>query len=229
MRADDANDATRRGRLKGIGSVPMIVALLLLGACATPPPLDRLAYAGAVGVQGTQVAAINILTGATQGSQPIDLVPMGTTVVPLAVGPMPELRFHADDQRAFGESLRTELVRLGLFGAALDGSRPETEAPAPEVTIDLLFARTMHDSDRQQYLLSVGMKISGDRWTLLRRYRIDSGEQASTWERLVSRAGEGKARAARMLLAKLIPDIEAFVALMKVRPVPKGQVALASD
>ncbi len=99
-----------------------LAVLAGLTGCASPIPLNNITYDKAVTVTSTKVARVSVISGAVRGSGSSTLIPMGTTFIPIASGPNVALHFNAKDQQAFGESLRTELVRTGLLRTAYAGS-----------------------------------------------------------------------------------------------------------
>ena len=198
----------------------VVTASLVLAGCATPIPLDNIRFTGAVATSSELAARVNVVTGAVRGSNSSTLVPIGNIFVPMSSGPVPHLQFHADDQRAFGESLRAELSRLRLFKMATTAS----DSPS-DVTINVLFAQTFHDINMQIYTLDVAMEILGGAKPFLRQYRVVSSEKDSTWEKWNTNAYEGKAKAVKLLLGKLIPDIEAYVAAAIKDPPRKPAVS----
>jgi hypothetical protein len=192
----------------------IVTASLALVGCATPIPLDGIQYPGTVATSSDLAAKVNVVTGAVHGSSSSTLVPIGSIFVPISSGPVPELQFHAEDQRAFGQSLRAELSRLRLFKTATTAS----DSPA-DVTINVLFAQTFHNINMQIYTLDVAMEILGGPKPFLKQYRVISSEKDSTWEKWNTNAYEGKAKAVKLLLEKLIPDIESYVpAVAKKKP-----------
>jgi hypothetical protein len=135
--------------------------------------------------------------------------------VPIFAGPVPELQFHPDDQRAFGESLRRELVRLKLVRSAVTAEA----GISPDITVSLLFAQTVHNNMLQIYILDVVMELQGGPKPFLKQYRVASSEKDSELAKMNTTAYEAKAKAAKLLLEKLIPDIEAYVATVQKKPV----------
>ena len=133
---------------------------------------------------------------------------MGKTFTPISFGKYPDLQFNARDQRAFGVSLSDELVRLGLFKVAFD---PLTGRRA-DVRINMLFALTDHSSSFQQYSLLVAMEITDGVAPVVKEYRIVSNEKDSLWEKMHTTGFQGKAKAVKLLLERVIPDIETFIA-----------------
>lgn len=192
-------------RLRALGWTALV---LFAAGCATPIPLDKIAYTGPVAVSTDMRAKVRISSGTATGAAPAAMVVAGGAFFTVTRGPAPHLYFGGEDQRAFGEALRTELVRLGLFASATQGLVDEPG----DMTINVVFLQTFHNPDRQQYVLDVLLDMSGGYRPLLKPYRIVSTEKDSWWQKMNTNAYEGKAKAARLLLEKLIPDIELYVA-----------------
>lgn len=193
-----------------------LAALAGLTGCASPIPLNNISYDQAVSVTSTKVAQVSIVSGAVRGSGTSTLVPVGTTFIPIASGPNPKLQFNAQDQQAFGESLRTELVRTGLLRAAK--ADVSAASPSPDLVINILFPQTYHNPYFQEYTLDVVMEILGGPIPLIKQYQVISSEKDSIWVKMNTNAYEGKAKAAKLLLERLIPDIESYIKLQRGTP-----------
>jgi hypothetical protein len=187
---------------------PLLLALLL-GGCVTPIPLNTLKYGQRTTVTSTKEAAVFVVTGEVRGASGSFLMPVGGIVIPVSSGPNPEFQFHSEDQQAFAESLRVELVRLGILKSAT-----ADQNASRDLRIQVVFAYTYHDPSWQEYVLDVVAEMTGGKEPLLRRYRVVSTEKDTTWEKWNTNAYEGKVKAARLLMEKLIPDIERYVASM---------------
>ena len=150
-----------------------------------------------------------VTPGAVRGASGSYMMPVGGIFIPMSTGPIPALQFNSEDQQAFAESLRAELVRLGVLKAA-----SADLAASKDLKIQVIFAQTYHNPSFQEYTLDVVAEMTGGKEPLLRQYRVISSERDSTWEKWNTNAHEGKAKAARLLMEKLIPDIERYVASM---------------
>lgn len=188
------------------------VALLaaLLTGCATPIPLDTVRYEHKTSVASDKDASVVIVSGVVSGSSATTMVPIGAIFVPLSTGPNPGLQFNVNDQRAFGESLRKELVRLGIVKSASDFS-----AQPKDLKVQVNFVQTYHNPNLQQYSLDVTAELTGGKAPMIQQYRVLSSEKDTFWERTNTTAYQGKAKAVRLLLEKMIPDIERYVAAME--------------
>lgn len=190
-------------------AIIFIALASLLSGCATPIPLNTLTYEQKPTVTSTKEATVVVVSGAVRGAAGSFLVPVGGIFVPMSTGPNPALQFNAQDQQEFAESLRTELVRLGVLKTA--SVDPNV---GKDLKIQVIFAQTFHNPNFQEYTLDVVAEMTGGKEPLLRQYRIVSSEKDSTWEKWNTNAYQGKAKAARLLMEKLIPDIERYVASM---------------
>lgn len=181
------------------------IVALALGGCATPIPLNNLTYPGAVTVKTSKSAEVKVVTGAVRGGSGTTMLPAGGILVPISSGPIPKLQFNSVDQEEFGESLRAELVRLGMTRAA------SSKNPDADIAIAVLFAQTYHNPSLQVYTLDVVVQITGGDQPAVHQYRVISNEGDSFWEKMNTDAYEGKAKAARLLLGKIIPDVEEYL------------------
>jgi hypothetical protein len=170
-----------------------VVAVLALAGCATPIPFSTLTLGGEPTVTSNKQAALFLISGATvdRNAEPIG--------------------FRAESQSEFIEVLRTVLLRLEVFQAVAIGD--------PAGRVDVKITVTFNEARYSQggwaptsYWLDVTMKIEGGKAQSLKQYRVSSNEGLSTWQSLNINAYEAKARAARMLLEMLVPDIRAYVA-----------------
>jgi hypothetical protein len=147
----------------------------------------------------------------TDNSAVVDVVTrQGTGLVPLTPGgPWVELarvQFNPEDQTLFAEYLRAELNRLGLL-RVMPGS-PDAK---PDVRILLTFTNSHLRSAFYEHTLGVTLNISSGGKTFERAYEIDSHENETPGKKWNTSGKEGKTLAARKLMAKLIPDIDAFL------------------
>lgn len=184
-----------------------LIALAIIGSvltgCATPIPLDNISYSGTNKASTSTEAKIRIISGAIKGDGTTTLVPVGGIFVPLSSGPNPELQFNEKDQQQFGQSLEKELAKRGILKRTEAGNEK-----TPQVNI--LFAQTRHMPSFQEYVLDVVMEMKGGKEPFLKQYRILSSENDSIGEKWSTNSYQGKEKAAKLLLAKLIPDIDDY-------------------
>lgn len=194
--------------MRTIAFILVLVSAVLAG-CATPIPLNSLKYEQETSIKSSNEATVVVISGAVRGATGSYLVPAGGIFIPVSTGPNPALQFNNVDQNAFGESLRAELVRLGIVKSASADS-----AGDKDLKIQVVFAQTYHNPNFQRYTLDVVAEMTGGKEPALRQYRVISSEKDSTWEKWNTNAYEGKAKAARLLMEKLIPDIESYISSM---------------
>jgi len=117
--------------------------------------------------------------------------------------------FNEADQQVFGESVRTELERLGLF-SHVDSSNTAND----DVRITLHFAKTVYLRHAYRYVLYVEMKIEKD-GGLVRswRYVADSNEGWSfaQWTFQMHQGEKAKARVAATLMKNMMADVEEWL------------------
>jgi predicted nucleotidyltransferase len=130
---------------------------------------------------------------------------MGGPGIP--VGKNPQFFFNQIDQKQFAETLRSELLRLAVFGSA-----PQMTANSKaDLDIKVAFRKTFHKVTFHEYTLDVTMYIHGGKETIVKVYKINSNEGATASEMWNTNPYQGKAKAIRKLLEKTIPDIQAYV------------------
>lgn len=147
---------------------PLLLALLL-GGCVTPIPLNTLKYDQKTTVTSTKEAAVFVTSGAVGGASDSYLMPVGGTFIPVSTGPNPAFQFNSEDQQAFAESLRTELVRLGILKSATADQNANRD-----LRIQVIFAQTYHDPSWQEYVLDVVAEMTGGKEPFVRQYRVVS-------------------------------------------------------
>ena len=167
---------------------------IALAGCAIDPALVKVSYDGQVARTSDKTASIQLTTGAVERFR-------GSAVA------NPRFDFDYQDQRTFVHSLRDELNRLGLLRVG------EVSPQAPEgvdVAIEIVFQRTVHIG--QHFTLDAVMQLRSGERKFTRRYYTSSVHGESLLGKLSYNIPQGKALAAKKLMARLIPDIEAFVA-----------------
>lgn len=179
----------------------VLAALVLALAGCMSRELVPVTYDGAVSRTSEKSGSLHMTTGRVES----DYAPGQIAQVPVN----PKVLFNPDDQRAFAESLKNELNRLGLLRVA---SISWQQVEPADVTVEIVFQRTVVFPVAVRYHLDVAMRLKSGERSFSRRYFVNSAERESTWTKLNTDAGKGKALAATKLMARLIPDIEAFVA-----------------
>lgn len=175
--------------------------VLALAGCVSPRELVPVTYQSTVARTSEKSGSLHMTTGSVES----DYAPGQIAQVRVN----PKVLFNLDDQRVFAEALKGELNRLKLLRVA-NISWQQVE-PA-DVTVEIVFQRTVVFPVAVRYILDVAMRLKSGERSFSRRYFISSSEGESTWTNLNTDAGQGKALAATKLMARLVPDIEAFVA-----------------
>ncbi len=155
------------------------------------PVLVKVTYDKPIRMTSDKTARLELIIGVVQGDRPY-----------------PSSLFNAQDQQVFTESLEEELLRLNLLRVFGEG---ESTIEGTDVLILLMFVHTTHDSNLHDYRLDVAMEICSADRAFKKRYQVLSSEGESILIRMGTNAAEGKAKAAKKLMAALIPDIEQFM------------------
>jgi hypothetical protein len=167
------------------------LSLLYVVPGCTTAPLGPVNYTGSVQVETQRAAIVEYEPGVVTGGSGIS-----------AEGPYPKLFFGDEDQLVFVESLTAELNRIGLLNAVREDAQPARENA---VRIQIMFMRTFHDPDDQNYILDVWMYIAGEKHDFSRTYQVKSHD--SFWDSLLFTASGEKKKAAERLMNLLIDDI----------------------
>ena len=190
---------TRITRLLGF-----IAVAALLSACVTPIPIDNLTYKGVASVRTDRTARIVITSSGLGDSNSTYLMPVGGTFIAMAKnsGQSP---FNVKDQQEFSQSLRKELVRLGIVKLATTDVNEKTDMVAA-VNID----RALLKTDFVEYTLDMTMLITGGKQPFRQHYHIVSSEKDSLWTKMNTNGAEAREKLAQLMPERLVPDIEAY-------------------
>lgn len=187
-----------------------------LVGCVHPGGVESVRYAGTVSESSGLSALIRINGGrAASGFEP----PEAKGAPPQAQSHDSVLGFHDVDQARFAQTLKRELVRLGLFASATIGVPSSNRS---DVTIELLFSEARHGPASNQYLLHVILVIKGQRNGLAATYKVVSKSAPAWWRTDYQEAMVGKRQVSQRLLDLMIPDIQEFLRRAKAskpRPV----------
>lgn len=190
----------------------LILSSIALSGCVNPV-LVKVPYDKPATVTSDKKASIQLMTGVVEGASGTTLMYGGPGVyIPISSGPIPELQFNLKDQQVFATSLKDELNRLNILNV-LEVS--EQKVNTDNMVIQLLFAQTSHNPNMQEYYLNVGMQLQYGSKTFAKRYEVISSEGETVWTKLNTNAAEGKMFAAKKLMLKILPDIQAFVKTIK--------------
>jgi hypothetical protein len=181
--------------------------LVLLVGCASPIPFNTISIGGVPTVTTTKVAELRLRTGSVKAASGSMLLPAGGAFVSVPTGPLVALAFGEKDQQEFVEQLRVELLRLRVFRAVERSASPA----AADLKIEVHFLETAHRELNQEYSIDATLRMSSASAAPVERvFRVNSNEGASIFEKLNTTAAEGKAKAVRRLLERLIPEIQAY-------------------
>lgn len=190
----------------------LTLTTLVFSGCANPV-LVKVTYDEPVTLVSDKTGSIQFSTGVVEGASGSSLMYVGPNLfVPVSTGPYPHLQFNFQDQRIFVESLKDELNRLKLLRVS---QVSEQRIEGADVSIEIIFVQTTHMPYMQEYFLNVAMQLRAGHQSSAKRYEILSSEGDSIWTKMNTNAAEGKEKAAKKLMTKLIPDIEKFLTSTK--------------
>ncbi len=188
----------------------VVAGLAALAGCETTAPLRPVTYNGKATVVSSNTATISFETGIVTGSEGTTIIQVGMDrFEPVSTGPTPHLHFDMGDQQVFVDSLASELLRLGILGQVWT---PETQQQAPDLVINVAFAKTHHDPNNNAYTLDVTMQIDTNGLIFAEYYNVVSTEGDSLWDKWNTGSLAGKTRAAEMLMIRLVQDIQDVIA-----------------
>jgi len=176
---------------------------LVLTGCVNPV-LVKVGYESPVAHTSGKSASIQLTTGVVEADP--------GPAYSIRARPNPSFHFNRQDQRIFVESLKDELNRLKLLRV---GQISERQVDGADVSIEVVFQRTTYFPVAQRYILDVAVRLKSGERGFARRYLVYSAEGESFWTKMNTDAADGKELAAKKLMARLIPDIEKFVAVLR--------------
>ena len=171
--------------------------------------LSELTYDGPTLVKSSKGSLVIVTPGPASGDGGSSVISVNGALISSPLGSNPTARFHDTDQLAFGEALRKELVRLGIVKSATSDSDASSD-----LKVEVIFLRTHHNPNFHRYTLHVEAKLIGGKETISHQYRILSSENDSIVEKWTTNGSEGKTKAARLLMERLVPDIERYISSM---------------
>lgn len=169
-----------------------LVALIAFAGCAAPIRLSTISLGGEPTITSTKHATIFLVPDSAVylNSEPI--------------------AFGYQSQSEFIHLLSVELLRLKIFRTvSIDGNGQDAD-----IRITLVFNRATYteaDWMAKGYLLDATMTIEDGKAMFLERYKIQSNEGLSNWQKMNINLFESKARGAQLLLEKLVHDIRVFI------------------
>ena len=189
----------------------VVTVSLLAGGCAYPlTPLDKITYPGTVSVSSSMSARVVVSPGRGQmGPRHAWFIfNSGYSLAP---------ETNREFARRFDELLRKELTRLGLFGTIVDA----TDKRSADIVITVFYADVVEHV--AYFTVDVEMRLTGGSQPFWNRYQFVSSER-DTKEEFVFRTYWGQEeKTHKLLLERVIPDIEAYVAENNKKPLQPGK------
>lgn len=181
-----------------------------LSACAVAPtPINHLTYRGTATVH-TDLTARVVVTSSGKGSiNNTYLMPAGGILIPQS-HVTSQTPFPDQAVQDFSQSLRHELVRVGVVKAAL----PEVDAPA-EILITINLDRVDFAADPMRFTASMTMLVRGGAEPFRKQYLVTSSEQDSFLEKMGTTGSEAREKLVLLTMGRVIPDIEAYARAMR--------------
>ncbi|HSI56945.1 MAG TPA: hypothetical protein VLA16_05275 [Ideonella sp.] len=197
--------------MKRIACSGILLTLLALGGCASPPPtpLKSLTLSAApAAATSTKKAALTYVSSNVDGTQVPPLVVSGNVLFSVPSDAIEPYLFNRQDQSDTVEALQANLLRLKVFDAVEFSSAPRL----PDLKIMVVFDKTFYEARNQQYTLNVTLHIQAGKQRFRKEYLAQSNPQGSAFRALALGSEQAKAEAARLLLEQLLTDIRAFAA-----------------
>lgn len=183
-----------------------VAIALSLSACTIARiPVDNLNYQGTAAVKSTKTASVTVRSSGIGSRQQTTMMPVGAIQIPTTRTSTGEA-FNAQDQQEFEQSLKKELVRLGMVSS--------TTSPASAADIGVLvnINYSTFQSDFVEYTLNLTLTLTGGKVPLQKTYEVSSLEGDTTWQKMDTNGAQARVKVAQKTLNKMVPDIEAYVA-----------------
>jgi hypothetical protein len=199
-----------------------------LASCTTILPnqfpdtsLKPVTFAGSVQYSSSRSAVVRLRTAFPASNASLTIFGGGKAgpIIPVFQPPGSIWDFGPLDEFEFAESLQSELERLKLFKhvdvknpdqVAAEAIDPSKASPTAYPKIDLEFASAWYSRDGVFYTLDVLLLVP-DGKPISRKYHIDSRSKDSVMDFLTMRPSDAKQKVCRLLMEKLVPDIEEWV------------------
>lgn len=127
----------------------------------------------------------------------------GGYAMPITSGPSPAGAFNTEDQAAFVENLARVLAERDVIKLVA------TEAGSV-ATITVKFLKTEHFPDMQDYILDALVTASTSEKSFKKVYHVSTIDNVNLVARMFQNGIDGRRRAAELLLAAVVPDLEAW-------------------
>jgi len=126
----------------------------------------------------------------------------------LFVKTLDNIRFNSADQQSLSDSLKDELIRLGIFSSV--ASAPSNQSA--QITVEFT-SSNFAPQPFPEYEIEFTVAVTTiNRAPLKKSYVVHSLDGLSTSKKWNINAPKSKLRAAELALAKVIPDIESYLA-----------------
>lgn len=184
--------------------LPAILATLFLAGCGGRQPLPQLNYRGStpMGSASRIPTSVALEAGRSIGHSLTTYALMpGGYMMPINSGPSTTGPFNAEDQAAFLENLVRVLTERGLIQRA-----EAKESPAASITVR--FLKTEHFPHMQDYVLDVFVTARMAERIYERVHHVSTIDSVNLVARMFQDGIDGRRRAAEMLLAAVIEDLE---------------------
>lgn len=176
-----------------------------LSACTIARiPVDNLNYQGTATVKSAKTASVTVRSSGIGSRQQTTMMPVGGIQITTTQKSAGEA-FDAQDQQEFEQSLKKELVRLGIFSSAT------TEASAADIGVLVNINYSTLKMDFVEYTLSLTLTLTGGKAPLQKIYAVSSIEGDTIWQKMNTNGAQATVKVAQKTLDKMVPDIEAYV------------------
>jgi hypothetical protein len=176
-----------------------------LSACTIARiPVDSLNYQGTAAVKSMKTASVTVRSSGIGSRQQTTMMPVGGIQIPTTQKSAGEA-FNAQDQQEFEQSLKKELVRLGIFSSAT------MEASAADIGVLVNINYSTSKTDFVEYTLNLTLTLTGGKAPFQKTYVVSSLEGDTIWQKMDTNGAQATVKVAQKTLNKMVPDIEAYV------------------
>ena len=188
----------------------------LLSACA-PYAAERIrlqsfSYVGPASESSNRNATLRVVVGEVTGGGSGTTIAIGGAFVPIASPSVPKVDFNSEDELMLAEVFRDTLVNNHLFKdvEVLPLAAASDSAARSPMPVDMTLTFTSTNRFNVTIVLDVNFEIKGGK-AFTRSYHVLSDEGDTVWQTMNTNLVQGKQKAAKKLLNKLMPDVEAWI------------------
>lgn len=200
--------------------ISVVAVSLLAGGCKINlwVPLNEITYPGPVSVSSSMSAKVVVIPGGGRQTGNIGPVIPGFRVSIFFAPDVVQIpETNRELARRFDELLRKELTRLGLFSTIV---YPTDKQPT-DMVITIFYADLVYNIfPDAEFVVDVVMQITGGSQPFWNRYQVVSTEKDPPKATELATIWRSEAKTHKLLLEKVIPDIEAYVAANNKSPRP---------